>query len=74
MFSLQDDKLGDLDAAGDVTCKVGGVTKAWPITIGPGQSIVCTVTRNVTGSPSTPHMNTATATGYDSDHPNGCAE
>ena len=51
VFSLQDDKLGDLDAAGDVTCKVGGVTKAWPITIGPGQSIVCTVTRNITGSP-----------------------
>ena len=74
VFSLQDDKLGDLDAAGDVTCKVGGVTKAWPITIGPGQSIVCTVTRNVTGSPSAPHTNTATATGFDSDHPNGCAE
>ena len=72
VFSLQDDKLGDLDAAGDVTCMVGGVTKAWPITIGPGQSIVCTVTRNITGSPSNPHVNTATATGYDSDHPNGC--
>ena len=54
--------------------RCGGVTKAWPITIGPGQSIVCTVTRNVTGSPSAPHTNTATATGFDSDHPNGCAE
>ena len=74
VFSLEDDKLGDLDAAGDVTCAVGGVTKAWPITIGPGQSIVCTVTRNVSGTPSTPHVNTVTATGYDSDHPNGCAE
>ena len=74
VFSLQDDKLGDLDAAGDVTCMVGGVTKAWPITIGPGQSIVCTVTRNITGSPSNPHVNTATATGFDSDHPNGCGE
>jgi uncharacterized repeat protein (TIGR01451 family) len=74
VFSLQDDKLGDLDAAGDVTCKVGGVTKAWPITIGPGQSIVCTVTRNITGSPSAPHVNTVTATGFDSDHPNGCAQ
>ena len=72
--SLQDDKLGDLDAAGDVICKVGGVTKAWPITIEPGQSIVCNVTRNVTGTPSTPHTNIATATGFDSDHPNGCAE
>ena len=73
VFSLQDNKLGDLDAAGDVTCKVGGVTKAWPITISPGQSIVCTVTRDVTGSPSNPHVNTVTATGFDSDHPNGCA-
>ena len=74
VVSLQDDKLGDLDAAGDVTCKVAGVTKAWPITIGPGQSIVCSVTRSVTGTPSTPHTNIATATGFDSDHPNGCAE
>jgi uncharacterized repeat protein (TIGR01451 family) len=74
VFSLADDKLGDLDAAGDVTCTVGGVTKAWPITIGPGQSIVCTLTRNVSGTPSTPHVNTVTATGYDSDHPNGCEE
>ena len=65
--SLQDDKLGDLDAAGDVTCKVGGVTQSWPITIAPGQSIVCTVTRNVTGNPSTPHVNIATATGVDED-------
>ena len=74
VFSLQDNKLGDLDAAGDVICKVGGVTESWPITIGPGQSIVCSVTRNVTGSPSSPHSNTATATGFDSDHPNGCVE
>ena len=74
VFSLQDDKLGDLDAAGDVTCMVGGVTKAWPMTITPGQSIVCTVTRSVTGTPSSPHVNTATATGFDDDHPNGCDE
>ncbi|MEO7663001.1 hypothetical protein [Gaiella sp.] len=65
--SLQDDKLGDLDAAGDVTCTVGGATKTWPITITPGQSIVCTVTRNITGTPSSPHVNTATATGTDDD-------
>lgn len=56
--SLTDTVFGDLDGAGD--CSV-------PRTIQPGGSYSCSFTVDLEGEPGAPHMNMATASGYDDD-------
>jgi uncharacterized repeat protein (TIGR01451 family) len=55
--SLVDDKFGDL------TAECGIPDAKWHLA--PLASAPCTITRSVSGSPSSPHTNTVTATGHD---------
>ena len=55
LIALDDDKFGNLDGKG--TCQVPQVLTAG------GGSYTCTFTGAVSGTPTTPHVNTVTATG-----------
>ena len=62
--TLTDTVFGNLTAE----CGIAGVVLA------PGGQKTCVITRSVSGTPSSPHHNTATVTGYDDDNPDGCVE
>jgi uncharacterized repeat protein (TIGR01451 family) len=57
--SVVDDKFGDLDDEGGSGCF------DVPINLAPGQSSSCQLTKQITGTGGTSHVNTVTASGHD---------